>query len=132
MANSYIFQDVSSPPVPINEGGTGATTKASAQTNLGIHEKIYGASSLYNSNYTGTSTTYTATEDGFLFALQASPAGSTAMVVKINGTDIAVSDYTGSSSSGSNFRGSFAAGFIKSGDTITFQRCTIRILKLKA
>lgn len=132
MANSYIYQEVSAIPVPIAEGGTNATSKANAQTNLGIHEKIYGGTSLYTSEFSSTSQTYTATEDGFLFAMEASQASQKDSIVKINGTNIAVSDSTGSASSGSNFKGSFAAGFIKSGDVIVFQYCAIRILKLKA
>jgi len=71
MATSTIKQrKITSTPIPIGQGGTNATSKANAQTNLGIHSKMcINASTILNKNWSSSEATYTSTQDSIMYAV---------------------------------------------------------------
>ena len=81
---------------------------------------------LSKTSYIDTEGTYTATANGFLFATQSAKPSTTSMSIKINGTNISVSD-----SDGAYGKGSVACGFIKKGDVIKYNNCVIKIFGLR-
>lgn len=82
---------------------------------------------LNKTSYVETEGTYTATANGFLFATQSTKPNTTNMSIKINGTNISVSD-----SDGTYGKGSVACGFIKKGDVIKYNNCVIKIFGLRS
>ena len=82
---------------------------------------------LSKTTYVESEGTYTATADGFLFATQSAKPSTTSMSIKINGTNIAISD------SDPNYgKGSIACGFIKAGDVVKYNNCVIKIFGLRS
>lgn len=110
-------------PVPVAHGGTGSSTAASARVALGITP--YVGTALKTGSYEDTEQTYTATEDGFLIALQVAAPGTAAGYCKVNGYTITVTDNSGTAG-----RNSVAAGFVKKGDVIKWKAMVLRITKL--
>ena len=82
---------------------------------------------LSKTSYVSSEETYTATENGFLFATQSAKPSTTSMSIKINGTNIAISD-----SDSTYGKGSVACGFIKAGDVVKYNNCVIKILGLRS
>lgn len=81
---------------------------------------------LSKTSYVSTEGTYTATENGFLFATQSGKPSTSSMTVKINDTNIAISD-----SDADYGKGSIACGFIKTGDVVKYKNCVIKIYGLR-
>lgn len=82
---------------------------------------------LSKTTYVDSEETYTATANGFLFATQSAKPSTTSMSIKINGTNISVSD-----SDGAYGKCSVACGFIKKGDVIKYNNCVIKIFGLRS
>ena len=135
MANSYIKQrKITSVPITIAQGGTNATTKANAQTNLGIHPKMcINGSTILNKSYSSSEATYTSTQDSIMYAVGTTQTSTAAGIIKNGGATYRI--YDESSTAGEDegsVRVTIAAGIIKSGETITYQRTAIEMCKLRA
>ena len=124
MAVSTIRQGLPD-PVPIANGGTGSSTAAGAREALGI--KPFVGAALKTGTYEDSEQTYTATEDGFLIALQVAAPGTAAGYCTVNGYTITVTDNSGTAG-----RNAIAAGFVKKGDVIKWKAMVLRITKLHA
>lgn len=135
MATSTIKQrKITSIPIPIGEGGTNATSKANAQTNLGIHPNMcINASTILNKSYSSTEATYTSTQDSILLAVGCTQDSTAAGVVKNSNTTYRIYDSSSAAGEdGGSVKVTIAAAFIKSGSTITYQRTVTRMFKLRA
>jgi len=133
MATSYIEQLLPTEiPIPVAEGGTGAGTKANAQTNLGIYAGLYinPTDALVSSSYVTSQKTYTATKNCFFFSVQAAVQSTSESEILINDSTTNVAN--GDSNGASNFRYTISMGFLKKGDVLKYNRCKMKVFGLRA
>lgn len=133
MATSYIEQLLPTEiPTPVAEGGTGATSKSVAQTNLGIYAGLYinPTDLLVSSSYVTSQKTYTATKNCFFFSVQAAVTSTSQSEVLINSSTTNLA--TGDSNAGSNYRYTISMGFLKKGDVLKYKNCKMQVFGLRA